>query len=195
MLHISYGDISLDIEYNEKCLREYFPSKASQNLIDSLCKKSNEQARAESLCAYLNLGILLSNNGIDTKCLDISKTADGKPYFENSDVFFSISHTDKYFAVAIADSEVGIDIESKDMSEEKRRSIAKRFFLPDEAEQVSDRDSFLRIWTFKEAYAKMTGLPLPRAINKVSVFNGGINKSHEAYNEAIICICLKEKSR
>ena len=189
MLCVSYGDISLDIEYSEKCLREYFPSHTSQELINSLCKKNNVQARAESLCAYLNLAILLSRNGIDTKGLNISKTPDGKPYFENSNIFFSISHTDKYFAVAIADSEVGIDIESKAMSDNKQQSIAKRFFLPSEAEYIIDRESFLKVWTFKEAYAKMKGVSLSVIMDKVNATDDSISKIYKKYNDAVICVC------
>lgn len=191
MLSISFGDIGDAAKYSEERLRERFPSTASQDFIDALVKKKSEIAKRASLCAYLNIATLLDTQGIDTKSLNLKRTPDGKPYFVNSSISFSISHTDKYFAVAISDSEVGIDIESKDMSESKMQSIAKRFFLPSEAEYACDRDSFLRVWTFKEAYAKMKGLPLPRVINKASVFDDSISKIYKTYNEAVICICLK----
>ena len=191
MLSISFGDIGDAAKYSEERLRERFSSVASQDFIDALVKKKSEIAKRASLCAYLNIATLLDTQGIDTKSLNLSRTSDGKPYFDNSSISFSISHTDKYFAVAIADSEVGIDIESKDMSESKMQSIAKRFFLPSEAEYVCDRDSFLRVWTFKEAYAKMAGVPLSTVIDKVSALDDSINKIYKKYNDAVICICLK----
>ena len=189
MLHISYGDINSSTQYNEENLREHFPSPMSQCFIDALCQKNSEKAKSESICAYLNLANLLDTQGINTKSLNLSRTPDGKPYFDNSSISFSISHTDKYFAVVIADSEVGIDIESKDMSQSKMQSIAKRFFLPSEAEYINDRDSFLRVWTFKEAYAKMTGVPLSTVIDKVSALDDSINKIYKKYNDAVICVC------
>ena len=189
MLHISYGDINLNTQYCEEQLRRHFPTPASQKFIDSLCEKSNDLAKAQSLCAYLNLAICLQENGIDTKAFDIVRNPHGKPYFRDSDIFFSISHTDKYFAMAIADTEIGIDIESKDLSESKMQNIAKRFFLPSEAESISNRESFLKIWTFKEAYAKMKGEPLSTVIDKVSATDDSINKIYKKYNDAVICVC------
>ena len=189
MLHISYGDINLNTQYCEDQLRLHFPTPKSQKFIDSLCEKSKDLAKAESLSAYLNLAVCLQENGIDTRAFDIVRNPHGKPYFSGSDIFFSISHTSKYFAVAIADTEIGIDIESKDMSESKMQSIAKRFFLPSEAESISDRESFLKIWTFKEAYAKMKGEPLSTVIDKVNALDDSINKIYKKYNDAVICVC------
>ena len=190
MLHISYGDVNFDACNVESELRNRFPSKASQDFIDLLIKKGNEKAKAQSLFAYLGLASLLEENGIDTKALDISRTREGKPYFENSDIFFSISHTDKYFAVAIANSAVGIDIESKCLTDKKMQSIAKRYFLPDEIDYVCDRDTFLEVWTFKEAYAKKIGAPLSGTMSNVSVTDDSIKKIYKKYNDAIICVCM-----
>lgn len=190
MLHISYGDISLNFSDSEAQLRKSFPSPKSQSFIDLLTKKSNENAKAQSLCAYIGLADLLQKKGIDASGLDISRTPEGKPYFENSNVFFSISHTDKYFAVAIADSAVGIDIESKILTDEKMQSIAKRYFLPSEATLVRDRESFLKIWTFKEAYAKKIDAPLSGTMSNVSVTDDSIKKIYKKYNDAIICVCM-----
>ena len=189
MLCISYGDISHDIDSACLELRKCFPTPTSQKFIDSLCEKSNSLAKAESISAYLNLAICLQENGIKTEDLNIVRNSHGKPYFEDSDIFFSISHTSKYFAVAIADAEIGIDIESKDMSEDKMQNIAKRFFLPSEAESISDRESFLRIWTFKEAYAKMKGVPLSLVVDKVSASDESVSKIYKKYNDAVICVC------
>ena len=193
MLHISYGDITPNAQYSEEQLRKHFPSVTSQGFIDALLKKS-ESSKDASICAYVNLAALLVNQGIDTICLDLARDSLGKPYFCGSDIFFNISHTKTKFAVAIADSEVGIDIEDKTLTKEKMQSIAKRFFLPIEAESVFDRDSFLRIWTFKEAYAKMTGAPLSEVIGKISSPENGVQKIYKQYKDATICVCMK-KSR
>ena len=68
---------------------------------------------------------------------------------------FSLSHTDEYVAVAIAECEVGIDIEKKS------RPIAPRLYrtLSENEKKLCENDpgAFLKIWVKKEAYLKSTG--------------------------------------
>ena len=82
----------------------------------------------------------------------------GKPYIENSSINISITHTDKYVAVIVNDSEeVGIDCESldRDFSEVEKKALSE-----DEIEDLDEdqRNEQLAIyWCAKEAvYKKMS---------------------------------------
>ena len=86
--------------------------------------------------------------------------AHGKPFLTGSDdtIYFSISHCREAIAVAIADQEVGIDIESIRTA---KSDLVKR--VMNEAEQAQIRQSidpnrtFTRLWTQKEAIVKWLG--------------------------------------
>ena len=105
-------------------------------------KTYNEQHKA----AYELLGAAMRLCGYEQA--EIKKTENGKPYFENSDVFFSISHTDGICAVALGESPCGIDIENK-------REISKK--IRDRYLDGCDEREALKEWTKKESYGKMTG--------------------------------------
>jgi len=101
--------------------------------------------------------------GLDPSELMVSTSAAGKPYFENADLHFNVSHSGGVVVAAFSGSPVGIDIEvpgrCRDVVE-----IARRFFHPDEAERCSCEDEFLRLWTAKEAMLKLAGTGLSGGI-------------------------------
>ena len=191
MLEISFGDITHGEEYYLDALSRMCTSNMILPYIQSIKDRSNPKSRVSSLCALYELYRLLEQNGIDIKDLDLAKTHSGKPYFTNSHICFSISHTDKKFAVAICDSDVGIDIEDKILSDEKMQSIAKRYFKADGLEYITDRDSFLKVWTFYEAYAKMQGVGLAKIIGQAIPTASQVNKIYKDYNGAVICVCYE----
>ncbi|MBQ3285659.1 MAG: 4'-phosphopantetheinyl transferase superfamily protein [Ruminococcus sp.] len=82
----------------------------------------------------------------------------GKPYAESGG-FFSVSHSGGIAAIAVDDTEIGLDVEK--LPEESRLKIADRFYHPAERDHVKRADNprraFCEIWTRKEAYLKMTG--------------------------------------
>lgn len=82
----------------------------------------------------------------------------GKPTFAEGSARFSISHTKGASFCALCDGEVGIDVERiRSVS----ASVAQRTLSMDEWEQYSGAENpsieFLKIWTLKEAYVKLTG--------------------------------------
>lgn len=80
----------------------------------------------------------------------------GKPMFDSA--FVSISHSSDMWICAISDRPCGIDIEKRRRVDHMK--IARRFFTETEVKEVTEKgiESFFRIWTAKEAYAKYTGL-------------------------------------
>ena len=121
----------------------------------------------------------------------------GKPYVANADnVFFNISHSGDYLAVAVADCQVGVDIEKR---KNANIGIAKRFFTEEEFDYISfDNDKFFEIWTLKESYVKYLGCGISGGLNTFSVVRDGEIKENigecnlykytiEEYNIALCC--------
>jgi len=84
---------------------------------------------------------------------DVTFTATGKPYFINSNIHFSLSHSHGLCAVAVADRQVGVDVEIIKSSYPPH--LIERS-LSENEESVYD-GHFTHLWCRKEALAKMTG--------------------------------------
>jgi len=96
----------------------------------------------------------------------IKRTNKGKPYFENCNIHFSISHSGEMWVCLVADFNVGVDIQL--IKEGPLEAIADRFFSKEQAEAVRSKGKkeFYRIWTAREACGKYagTGFMLPEKI-------------------------------
>lgn len=94
----------------------------------------------------------------------IEKAPRGKPYFPESELHFSITHTKTTVFCAIADREIGIDAE--DLSRKVSPALAGKILSPYEYRQyeavpdVEKNEALLRFWVLKEAEAKCSGLGL-----------------------------------
>ena len=94
----------------------------------------------------------------------IEKAPRGKPYFPDSELHFSITHTKTTVFCAIADTEIGIDAE--DLTRKVSPNLAEKILSPHEYAQYEavpqeDRnEALLRFWVLKEAEAKCSGLGL-----------------------------------
>ena len=93
------------------------------------------------------------------ECPKILTTARGKPYFENSPLHFSISHTKKHAFCALAQWPVGIDAEEMDRRVDLR--LADKILSEPERMRYDAADDkrtiLLRLWVLKEATVKLTG--------------------------------------
>ena len=89
----------------------------------------------------------------------IARTKLGKPYFTDSPLHFSISHTPNHVFCVLSDRPVGIDAEEKDR--QIRPELAEKLLSPKEMElytQAADpRLALLIFWVLKEALGKCTG--------------------------------------
>ncbi len=123
---------------------------------------------AGEMVVKTNIGSTL-NTAPET--LVILTDKNGKPYIENCDIHFNISHCGNIIAYAFSNEEIGIDIEKiKPVS----FSVAKRFFTLDEQKYVfgfvpTNEDfklfndsrtfeKFYSIYTLKEAICKKSGI-------------------------------------
>ena len=96
--------------------------------------------------------------------VELAVDDNGKPYLTDGDIRFNLSHSGELAAVAVADQEVGIDVqEVRELHD--AAALARRILAP--AEAGSD---LLRAWARKEAVVKATGEGLRRSLAEVQVF-------------------------
>lgn len=130
---------------------------------DIPCKKRREEIenigdlkeKCRKYYSWKLLQFALAKRGGDFKKQSFFRNKNGK-WFAN-DVYFSISHTQTIVAVAVADCEVGIDIEKSNRTIDKAlfdkiacEEEKKVFFSP------ATKD-ILSLWTKKEAIFKRNG--------------------------------------
>ena len=103
--------------------------------------------------------------GIDERDIVFNRTENGKPFAENADVYFSISHSKDYVVCAIDDAEIGVDIEQIRKVEIRITNIScterdKEYIYGESEPDVFTPDMidrFFEVWTAKEAYLKCKG--------------------------------------
>ena len=90
---------------------------------------------------------------------EICRTARGKPYFADSSVHFSITHTPRHVFCVLSQRPVGIDAEELDRP--IKLELAEKILSPGELAQFhkaqDKRMALLTFWVLKEAAAKCTG--------------------------------------
>lgn len=90
---------------------------------------------------------------------EIAQTKQGKPYFPNSTLHFSISHTKNHAFCCLSEKNVGIDAEETDRIVSP--ALANKVLSETEKTRyaaASDKNAaLLRLWVLKEAYAKLLG--------------------------------------
>lgn len=128
----------------------------------------NEKAALLSLSALS----LLHRAGADGT---LSYDENGRPYFEERTCDFSITHTQNHVFCALTDGEdssIRIGIDAEDLGRPDFSNLDEmtaRWFSESEQKVFlasPTKETFLRIWTRKEAYSKYIGEGL-RALSKI----------------------------
>ena len=124
--------------------------------------KTNPSVHTASLNAWALLAEGLNRLGLPLYEAEFTET--GKPFFRDSDLHFSLSHSGQYAAVLIADSPCGVDIEE---IREIKENLVQRCMHPEELASGMD---FFEAWTKKECLAKLDGSGMrsrPNAVNSL----------------------------
>ncbi len=128
------------------------------------------------------------------KKVNIFKTPHGKPYIENGEIYFNITHAGDFKAVAIGKAEVGIDAETlrkPDLRVARRFTQAEREYILE-----SDSDNrFFEIWTKKEAYLKYKGSGLSGGLNTFNVLEMPQMFKTFVLNDCMLTVCSSEEYR
>ena len=165
--------------------------------VDSLRKErigsiKNRDDRLRSLGAGILINFIKKQYQINCE-LKIDRR--GKPYFENADMYFNISHSGSYVVAAVSEKEIGIDIQK--VVPDKHREAEKNF-LPKECDYINaPADSreqwqrFCEVWTIKEAYLKNIGMGLRTPLNSFEIdFSGETPKISGKDNFRIVQFLL-----
>ena len=151
---------------------EDYDERAYQQMYDALSLRGREkidatgsgQHRRQRILAYY----LLERNGQDAAELYQPWATGGNGRR------FSISHSGTLVYVAMSGQLVGIDVEeiSRLKPERVERLSHSHFFTDKEKERLADAsvEQFLKLWTFKEAMVKVTGIPLAKMLGTVDYF-------------------------
>ncbi|WP_165872288.1 4'-phosphopantetheinyl transferase family protein [Tenacibaculum sp. M341] len=149
-------------------------------------KKTRNYKRWQDAHAYL-YGRLLLKEAISQLRYDYSlelmqKTEYGKPYFENSEFTFNISHSGEYIVCAVSTDEkqfLGVDIEEvKPIEFEGFKSI----FSEEEKKMISNYKNFYTFWTRKEAIVKADGRGLQIPLNTINTTSLSVLLENKKYN-------------
>ena len=92
----------------------------------------------------------------------IDVTSNGKPYLVGQErLYFNLSHSEGMVMCAIAEKEVGCDVEKKAVLD---RRLAEYVMTEHELDRIyglekdtEQQEMFFRLWTLKESYMKATG--------------------------------------
>lgn len=194
---ISFLNVS---DIDGKALSEHYGNmsvsrKKETDALPSETKKKQKIA-ADMLCRQM----ISEKCGIPEEKIIFSKNESGKPFAENADVFFSISHSGDFVACAVSDKEIGIDVE-------RIRSIrfraAEKFSSDSEIKYIgNDLNRFFRVWTLKEAFFKCKGTGLGADIKsvcfgfdgeKITCSESGYELFSSCSDDGYICsVCIKK---
>ena len=158
-----------DIIRDEADFHKLYLSASPQRQLKTDKIRKPEDKKLSLLAEHL-LRFALKEEGITD--YNILKGEHGKPYIENENIFFNLSHSGKVCICAVSDKEVGCDVEKLGKANMK---VAKRFFSPEEfmalenADESEKDDLFFRIWTMKESFIKAVGTGLGMALDSFSI--------------------------
>lgn len=142
-------------------------------------------------------GLLLNRFLGDCKLL---KNPYGKPYCPEKK-HFNLSHSGDYVILALADCEVGCDIEQKKYINTKR--AGKVVFCPEEQRLIESAndglDTFFTLWTKKESLLKCIGKGFHRPAKSVCVCSDVFEENGKSYfmkswnfSDCVISVCSEE---
>ena len=152
---------------------DFEPSQIIDLLTDDEISKSKSFIEQQDEDLYIIARALLrkvlaSQLQLPSQKISIAYSINGKPHLPDyPNLKFNISHTDGAIAIAISsDLNIGVDIEHQDRKFEFHRL---EDFLYSESEQTRGEESFLKVWTIKEAIMKAKGIGLSQPLNTIEL--------------------------
>ena len=148
-------------ELTDEQYEKYF-SLMSEEKQKAVARFRFEDDRKRSVAGEMLARIMISEEtDVDGDGIVFSVGENGKPFAENVNIHFNISHSADFVLCAVNGSPVGVDIEKK---REIKPEVIKKVCTENEIKFVDEAESpdeklrrFFEIWTFKEAYFKYVG--------------------------------------
>lgn len=121
-----------------------------------------------SLCSGLLLSFaLMKHFGISERETVFVPGENGRPKPScHPEIFFNISHSGSIACVSVGDRPCGVDVEK---IRKVNLKIAEKYFSEEEKNYAKSHESFLKIWTLKEATAKAAGKGIFGSLKKLYV--------------------------
>ncbi len=170
-----------ELREDEKALEAYF-EKLGEMRIEHILKHNKAEDRARTLGASLLLLFALQKEGYEIESLpDFAFTGKGKPYIPGLEqLHFNLSHSKNIITCVISNEEVGVDIEHiRDM---KDATINKVFSEKEKRMAGYDMEGYVRLWTMKEACAKLIGTGLSEILDGLEISEKGDDTIVEKLN-------------
>ena len=119
-----------------------------------------------------------------------SVTDRGKPFCKSHPhIYFSLSHSSNFVALAISDKDIGIDIEKLRSA---KAELVNRVCSSNEIDTIFSNENpdikFTEIWTKKEAYLKALGTGIDRELSSIDTTDKKLNFVTEINNEFIVSV-------
>ncbi|MGN1263997.1 MAG: 4'-phosphopantetheinyl transferase family protein [Prevotella sp.] len=181
-----YMDSNLQALDIAAALEEVSPQRREQAL-----KYSHEAGRRQCLAAYMLLKeALFEDFGIEENPV-FDYNDGGKPFLKDyPDIHFSISHCRNAVACVLHDAPVGIDIETIRPYKPNLAAYVLNIEELQEVEASPRRDiAFIRLWTMKESFLKMTGQGIRSDLKQVALRNGCFFTAIDEEKEVVITVC------
>lgn len=129
------------------------------------------------------------------------KNENGKPYIEGNPIYFNVTDTKNFKAIAFSTEEMGLDCEN--LTREINYKKFEKYFSPREFKEIKDKKDFFKNWTAKESFVKKRGKSIFEYLNRVEFFDGRIYLDGNAVQEfcvhfeidgIILCLCSENTS-
>lgn len=155
-------------------------------------KFKHEQGRKLSASAYLLLCKALREVYGINEPPTFEYSEHGKPSIVgHPEIYFNLSHCRSVAACVVASSPVGVDVEDV---REFKESLARYVLNDDEYAAVMSSSSpdkeFIRLWTMKESYLKLTGEGITRDLKTVLADTGKYHFDTQQFGSAILTVCI-----
>ena len=142
----------------------YFPIKRQEKILSyKFTADRNRTIWAELLAR----SIVAKKMSRTIEEIQIERDPGGKPYVIGSALQISLTHSKNWAACSVGEVASGVDVEEDSIDE---LSLAECFFTTREYQQLCNlkgqarKENFLRLWTIKESFAKLTGRNLDAAL-------------------------------
>ncbi len=131
-------------------------------------KKAKEGDKINALLSRLLVTSEIERRtGIKAHRIKFGHGSFGKPFIQDSELRFSMSHTHGAICAAFGgEGEIGVDVELR--SRRVNEELYKRVLCKEERLHTTSNEDFLRFWVKKEAFLKRLGVGITRDLRGIN---------------------------
>lgn len=159
---IKIYSLKMERELNERERQQALDILTPERKAKALRFRRLEDQSRGLATGVLEIYALWKEFGIPWSELKILKGEQGKPYLmEYPDAWYNLSHSGAWIVCGTGEQPIGIDVEQ---SEKYSERIVRRFFHPEETDDIFSRpeqeraEVFAEYWTMKESFMKFCGM-------------------------------------